>query len=70
MSGVKNIKECSFVEKSLTATPFFSPPVTLGPNGIEEIHPFGPLSSYEQGVLDKMLPDLIAQGKKGFEFVK
>lgn len=42
--------------------------VRLGPNGAEEIFPIGPLSAFEQAGLDKMLPDLIAQGKKGVEF--
>lgn len=70
LSGTKGIVECSFVENSLTAAPFFSTPVTLGPNGVEEIHSFGTLSAFEQDGLNKMLPDLIAQAKKGFDFAK
>jgi len=39
-------------------------------NGIEEVLPFGTLSPYEKEGLDKMLPDLIGQVKKGVEFAK
>ncbi len=69
-AGKKGVVECSFVENTLTKSPFFSTPVTLGPSGVEEIHPFGPLSAFEQQGLDKMLPDLIGQVKKGVEYVK
>jgi len=62
--------ECSFVENNLTAAPFFATPVRLGPNGVEEVLPFGPLSASEQVSLDSMIPDLIAQAKKGVEFAK
>jgi hypothetical protein len=37
---------------------------------VEEIHSFGSLSEYEQVGLDKMIPDLVAQAKKGYDFVK
>lgn len=70
IAGNKNVIECSFVENNLTKAPFFSTPVRLGPNGVEEILPFGSLSEFEQKGLDAMIPDLIAQAKKGVEFVK
>ena len=69
MSGEKDVIECSFVENNLTKAPFFSTPVKLGPNGIEEILPYGKLSAYEQSTLDKMVPDLLSQAKKGVDFV-
>lgn len=69
MSGVKDVKECAFVENNLTPSPFFSTPITLGPQGVEEIHHYGHISEFEQDVLDKMMPDLVGQVKKGFEFV-
>jgi hypothetical protein len=37
---------------------------------VEEVHPFGPLSGFEQEVFDSMIGDLVAQGKKGVEFAK
>jgi malate dehydrogenase len=70
ISGNKNVIECSFVENNLTKAPFFSTPVRLGPNGVEEILPFGKLTEYEQKGLDAMIPDLIAQAKKGVDFAK
>jgi hypothetical protein len=37
---------------------------------VEEILPYGVLSDFEQKGLDAMIPDLVAQAKKGFDFVK
>jgi len=70
IAGAPNVIECAFVENKLTASPFFSTPVRLGPNGVEEVLPFGKLSPAEQTVFDSMLPDLISQVKKGVEFAK
>jgi len=70
ISGKPNVVECTFVENNLTKAPFFSTPVRLGPNGVEEILPFGPLSAFEQQGLDAMIPDLISQAKKGADFAK
>jgi hypothetical protein len=42
----------------------------LGPNGVEEILPMPSMSAYEQDAFNKMIPDLEAQAKKGFNFVK
>jgi len=69
-SGATNVVECAFVENNLTAAPFFSTKVRLGRGGVEEVLPFGPISAFEQKVLDDMMPDLIAQAKKGVEFAK
>lgn len=69
IDGEPNVIECSFVENNLTAAPFFSTPIRLGPNGVEEILGYGKLSASEQTVLDAMIPDLVAQAKKGIEFV-
>jgi len=68
MAGEKNVVECTFVEKGYSEAPFFSTPCRLGPNGVEEILPFGKLSAFEEAGLKKMLPDLVAQAKKGVEF--
>lgn len=68
LNGKDDVIECTFVENDLTDAPFFSTPVTLGPNGVHTIHPFGPLSPFEQANFDNMLPDLIAQAQKGIDF--
>lgn len=70
LSGEKDVIECAFVENNLTESPFFSTPVRLGPNGVEEVLPFGKLSAFEEKGLNAMLPDLIGQVKKGYDFVK
>lgn len=69
MSGKKDVFDYAFVENTLTASPFFSTKVRLGPNGIEEVLPFGALSDFEKEGLEKMLPDLVSQVKKGQDFV-
>ena len=68
LDGQTGIQECAFVESSVTDAPYFSTPVTLGPGGVSEVHGYGTLSSYEQDVLDKAVPDLIAQAEKGIAF--
>jgi len=68
MKGEKNVIECTFVENNVTDSLFFSTPVRLGPNGVEEVLPFGKISEFEQKGLDAMMPDLLAQIKKGFAF--
>jgi malate dehydrogenase len=69
ISGEKDVIECAFVENNLTAAKFFSTPVRLGPNGVEEVLSFGKISAAEQATLDAMIPDLQAQAKKGVDFV-
>jgi malate dehydrogenase len=69
MGGEKNIVECTYVESKVTDCQFFSSPVTLGPNGAEEVHGYGTLSAHEQKLFGEMLPDLKAQVAKGVEFV-
>ena len=70
MAGEKNVIECTFVENKLTAAPYFSAPCRLGPEGVAEVLPYGNLSVFEKAGLDAMIPDLIAQAKKGIDFVK
>jgi len=70
MSGAKNVVECTFVENNLTSANFFATKVRLGPQGAEEVLPFGNVSAYEQGLLDKLVPDLIVQANKGINHVK
>jgi malate dehydrogenase len=68
MSGEKDVVECAFVENDLTSAPFFATKVRLGPSGVEEVLPFGPINEFEQQGLDALVPDLIVQAKKGIEF--
>lgn len=69
MGGEKGIKECTYVESSITDASFFSSPVTLGPNGAEEIHGMGPMNDHEKKLFDDMIGDLKAQIQKGVDYV-
>uniref|UniRef100_A0A7S3NK97 Malate dehydrogenase n=1 Tax=Aureoumbra lagunensis TaxID=44058 RepID=A0A7S3NK97_9STRA len=68
--GATPVVECTFVESNVTEAPFFSSPVKLGPDGVEEIYGYGTISEFEEQGLKSMLPDLIAQAQKGIDFVK
>lgn len=70
LDGQTGVTECTFVESDVTDAPYFSSPVTLGKNGVDTIHGYGSLSSFEKDNFDKMLPDLVAQAEKGAKFVK
>jgi malate dehydrogenase len=59
---------CAYVESGLTDAPYFASPCKFGPEGVEEVLPFGALSEYEKSWFDKMLPDLKKQIAKGVEF--
>lgn len=68
MAGETGVTECTFVESSITDAPFFSSPVTLGKNGVETIHGYGTVNDYEKKLIADMMPDLIAQAKKGVDW--
>lgn len=70
MSGAKNVIECAFVDNPNIdpSLQFFSSPLRLGPNGVEEILPMPSMSDFEKDLLLKSIPDLAAQAKKGFAF--
>merc|ERR1712232_1071735 len=70
LGGEKCVTECTFVESSVTEAKFFSSPVTLGKDGIEQIHDYGIVNDHEKKLIADMMPDLIAQANKGFDFVK
>lgn len=68
MDGDDSIVQCAYVESSLTDAQYFASPCKFGPDGVEEVLGFGEITDYEQGWLDKMLPDLKKQIEKGIEF--
>ncbi|RAW26498.1 Malate dehydrogenase [Phytophthora cactorum] len=70
MNGEKDVIECSYTQNDVTKLPFFSTPVTLGPNGVEKVHHFGELSAVEQANFDEMIVALEGQIKKGVDFAK
>ncbi|EMD31749.1 NAD-malate dehydrogenase [Gelatoporia subvermispora B] len=72
LKGEKGVVTPTFVKSDLFADQgidFFSSNVELGPNGVEKIHPLGPISAEEQKLLDECLPDLKKNIEKGKNFV-
>ena len=70
--GEKGVVEPAFVESPLfkdQGVDFFSTNVELGPNGVEKIHPLGPLSASEEKLLEACLPELKKNIEKGKAFV-
>ena len=65
----ESVIECTYVEGDGKHARFFAQPVRLGPNGAEEILPYGELSAYEQQALDSMLDTLKGDIAKGEAFI-
>merc|ERR1711933_633844 len=69
LAGESGVTECTFVETDkVPGATFFSLPVTLGKEGVEQIHGYGTVTAHEKKLIEDMMPDLIAQGKKGVEW--
>ena len=71
--GQKGVIEPTFVDSPLykdQGCTYFASNVTLGPNGVEEIHPVGKVTDYEQKLLDKCLVDLKGNIEKGESWAK
>jgi len=60
--------ECAYVASTVTELPFFASKVTLGPEGISEVHDIGKLSDFEAEGVKKLIPELKKQITKGLEF--
>ncbi|KAJ4466669.1 NAD-malate dehydrogenase [Lentinula edodes] len=72
LNGEKGVITPTFVKNPLFADKgidFFSSPVELGVNGVEKIHPIGPLSAEEEKLLEACLPELKKNIEKGKAFV-
>ena len=69
LQGEKGVVECAYVEGDGEHARFFSQPLLLGKNGIEERKSIGTLSAFEQqamaGMLDTLKNDIVL----GEEFV-
>lgn len=71
-AGESNVIEPTFVDSPLykdQGVDFFASKVTLGPNGVEQIHPVGELVAEEQKLLDACIADLKKNIEKGVAFV-
>ena len=70
LNGEPGVVECTYVESTVTAAPFFASKVRLGPGGVDEVLGLGALTPYEQAGLDALLPELHESIQKGVDFVK
>eukprot|EP01012_Entosiphon_sulcatum_P018947 TRINITY_DN2376_c0_g1_i1.p1 TRINITY_DN2376_c0_g1~~TRINITY_DN2376_c0_g1_i1.p1 ORF type:complete len:329 (-),score=64.19 TRINITY_DN2376_c0_g1_i1:259-1245(-) len=68
LNGEKGLIAPSFVESTVASTPFFASPVELGKNGVERVHPIGPVNAAEQKLIDEALVELKKNIDKGVEF--
>ena len=64
-----NVVEYTYVETNSDDATFFSHPVRLGKNGVEEILAYGELSEFEQKAKEAMLDSLRGDIQLGIEFV-
>jgi malate dehydrogenase len=69
LQGEKGVVECAYVEGDGEHARFFSQPLLLGKNGIEERQSIGTLSAFEQHAMEGMLDTLKKDITLGEEFV-
>ncbi|WWO98566.1 MAG: malate dehydrogenase [Candidatus Dasytiphilus stammeri] len=69
LNGINNIIECAYIEGDGKYAKFFAQPFILGKEGIAEVLPIEPLSSFEQNSLDKLIKNLTEEIKLGEDFV-
>ncbi|OAT29796.1 malate dehydrogenase [Buttiauxella brennerae ATCC 51605] len=69
LQGESNVVECAYVEGNGEHARFFSQPLLLGKNGIEEHKSYGKLSAFEHQALEGMLDTLKKDITLGEEFV-
>ncbi|KAF8554656.1 malate dehydrogenase [Imleria badia] len=73
LNGEKGVVTPTFIENPLfkdQGIDFFSCNVELGVNGVEKIHPLGPLSAEEEKLLAACLPELKKNIEKGKAFAE
>jgi len=62
--------QCAYVISSITELPFFTLKATFGPNGVEQVHPIGPLTEYETRRLAEASKQLKEEIEAGMSFLK
>uniref|UniRef100_A0A1I8FG59 Malate dehydrogenase n=1 Tax=Macrostomum lignano TaxID=282301 RepID=A0A1I8FG59_9PLAT len=71
IDGKRGVIECAFVESTVTEAPYFSTPLLLGRDGVEENLGLGNLIEFEAKLLQAAMPELQQQNiAKGVKFVK
>jgi len=69
LAGLNGEKKttCTYTMSTITDLPFFTSKATFGPNGVEEVHPLGELSSYEKKRLEEASKQLKEEIEAGLE---
>ena len=70
ISGRTGIIECAFVRSDVTQATYFANRVQIGKEGIVKNLGLGTLTAYEKGLVEKAIPELIENIKKGEELAK
>lgn len=69
--GKRKIVQCTYVKSNaMSGVDYFASPVQLGIDGVEKILTIENLSSYEQDLVEKAIPELRDNIKKGVEYAK
>ncbi|TDG51933.1 hypothetical protein AWZ03_001603 [Drosophila navojoa] len=68
LNGDKNVIECSYVQSNITEATFFSTPLVLGKNGLQENLGLPKLNDYEKKLLEAAIPELKKNIQKGIDF--
>ncbi|XP_017040198.1 malate dehydrogenase, mitochondrial [Drosophila ficusphila] len=68
LNGDKNVIECSYVQSTVTEATFFSTPLVLGKNGVQENLGLPKLNDYEKKLLEAAIPELKKNIQKGIDF--
>ena len=70
ISGRSGIIECAFVRSDVTQATYFANRIQIGKEGIVKNMGLGTLTSYEKGLVEKAIPELMENIKKGEELAK
>lgn len=70
LNGEKNVTTCALIDNPLFESQcrLFTSPARLGPEGVEEVLPLPELTAFEMRQLDRCLPDLEKNLRKGFMY--
>jgi malate dehydrogenase len=69
LNGTEGKVQCAFVRSDETEAKYFATPILLGKNGVEKNLGIGKLLDYERNLVTAAMTELIANIKKGEEFV-
>uniref|UniRef100_A0A1I8FQN0 Malate dehydrogenase n=1 Tax=Macrostomum lignano TaxID=282301 RepID=A0A1I8FQN0_9PLAT len=67
LQAIDGKRGCAFVESTVTEAPYFSTPLLLGRDGVEENLGLGNLIEFEAKLLQAAMPELAAEHRQGRE---